>query len=411
MTDKEKAESGQGIVRYSTGGVFDSVDLLARAIQSLSEKHNLIVPGGAVGKNLPLLHSAGVSFVFIDLKAETYGIPGSTKLGVGKTALDRIAAAAGVRWNPHLCGRVDDGTSPYVVEYQVFGTVQQLDSTERPITAVKRIDLRAEKQLPVEQWGTDAQEIARIAAKAKDSEGNPAPRDPWPQIIQARQHILSLAESKAKNRAIRSLGVRTAYAAEDLAKGFAVVKLQFTGQSKDPEIEREVSLMIAQRALSSTSLLYNGKAQLASRSVPRVITVEAEEAAEEEQNGGSDESVENEPEEKPATKPSTAGEAAAQALAQVVPQRVCPKDDPQLICGDKNDAGTWPKKPCSEFSTGELRAKIAAYEKKRPKWDPKWAAKNEKELSAMKAWLAYKEFDPRQGTIPRTGQESDEVPI
>jgi len=394
MNDKEKAETGQSIVRFSTGGVFSSVELLARAIKSLGEKHHLIVPGGAIGADLPLLHAAGISFVFIDPERETYSVGerDSGNVGLAKTALDRIAAAAGVRWNPHLCGRVDDSSNPYVVEYQAIGAVLQLDATERLIQASKRIDLRAEKDAPRDTWGPDSREIARIAEKKN--------RDPWPQILQQRQHILSLAESKAKNRAIRSLGVRTNYQLPELEKGFAVVRLQFTGRSEDPEIEHEVSLMLARRAISSTAMLYGGEASrslppaplAAQKKVPKVVTVEDEQ----EDDPGSDQ-------EKAATEP--------QAKPVVEEKRVSPKDDPALICGDQDEDGKWPRKGCSKFTAQELKAKIAAYEKKRPKWDPKWAAKNEADLRAMKAWLAYKEFDPRQDTIPGTGQDSDKVPF
>lgn len=247
-TKKGGAAPPSGIeLRQSTGGVFENVDRLAQAIKSLGERFSLVGPGGAIGAKMPQLYAAGISFVFIDPIHETYPISGRSELAIGKNALDRIAAAAGVRWNPHLCGRLDDGSNPYFVEYQAAGTVLQLDGTERMIQSSKRIDLRAEPGANPSTWGTDSQEIARIAAKADP------PREPWPQILQARQHILSLAETKAKNRAIRSLGVRTSYAPEEINRGFAVIRLQFTGQSDDPEIEREVSLMIARRALGASA--------------------------------------------------------------------------------------------------------------------------------------------------------------
>lgn len=381
-------EDKQSIVRVSTGGVFNSIDDLARAIKALGEKHNILVPGGAIGGELPLLHAVGLSFVFINPENETYRIPGKTALGISKSALDRISAAAGVRWNPHLCGRTDDGSNPHVVEYQAAGTVLQLDGTERMIHASKRIDLRAERETSANTWGSDAQEIARIAEKADP------PREPWPQILQQRQHILSLAESKAKNRAIRSLGVRTAYEPAELAKGFVVLRLQFTGRSDDPEVEREVSFMIARRALSSSNMLYGAETrrELAPGPLPKAVPKIAskdEDADEEEDKGqGPD--------------PASAPAPAAKPPAETRPNgktSSCPPDDPPLICGDKDDDGKWPRKPCSQFTVPELRAKIAAYEKKQPDWDPKWAAKNEAELKAMKAWLAFKEFDPRQGSL------------
>ena len=386
------ANGDHGTIKYSTGGVFDSVEQIAAAIRKLSEAHNVLVPGGAIGAELPLLHAAAMSFVFVDPIKETYAIPGkANERGIGKSALDRIARAAGVRWTPQLCGRVDDGSDPHVVEYQAAGSVMQLDGTESMIHASKRIDLRADQAKPVDTWGAESQEIARQAGDEKS---------PWPRILQARQHILSLAESKAKNRAIRSLGVRTSYSVPDLAKGFLVLRLQFTGHSDDPEVQKEIELMIARRALGATSALY-GAGETTSRPAARVTRLA--------------EVVEDEPETKaaPAAAPAEvkAPEAApAQALApkaEAAPERKTPPDNPSLICGPAGDEGKYPRKPCSEFTVDELREKIAYAEKSRPKWQPRWAAKNEAELIAMKAWLAFKEFDPRQGVLPGVASRTD----
>lgn len=251
------AAERQELMRRETGGVFDSVARLADAIRELSTKHNVLVPGGAIGGTLPVLHSAAVAFVFVDDR-ETYGT-GGAGVGIGKSALDRIAAAGGIQAVPHLCGRSDDGGDPHVVEWQAVGTVKQLDGTDRLVSASKRIDLRADRNRPVEEWGDDAQEIKRIADKAMDRNGKPAPRDPWPQIMQQRQHIMSLAESKSWNRMLRkALGIRASYSKEDVRKGFAVVRLQFTGRHEDPAIERMVAEKIADRALGSTFALYGG---------------------------------------------------------------------------------------------------------------------------------------------------------
>lgn len=394
---KKKEAAGEIELRQSTGGVFENVDRLAQAIKSLGERFSLVTPGGAIGTDLPQLYAAGISFVFIDPIHETYPIAGRSELGIGKNALDRIAAAAGVRWNPHLCGRLDDGSNPYFVEYQAAGTVLQLDGTERMIQASKRVDLRAEPGTDPSTWGADAREIARIAAKA-----NP-PREPWPQILQARQHILSLAETKAKNRAIRTLGVRTSYAPEEINRGFAVVRLQFTGHSDDPEVEREVSMMIARRALGASASLYGSapaERTLSARTVPKIVAVEEPDE---------DEDIRPDPAAEPA---AAAAPAATEPKPKAEAPPACPKDNPALICGAQID-GKWPRKPCSEFTVDELRKKIAATEKNRPNWDPKWAARNEAELTSVKAWLAFKELDPRQGVmnLDQAAGASDKVPF
>lgn len=420
--DIQKEQGSDAAVRFSVGGVFDEVDQLARAIQALGKAHNLVVPGGAIGRDLPMLYSAGISFIFPDLEHDTYKIRGSSKLGIGKVALDRIARGAGVRWNPMLCGRIDDNSNSNFIEYQVAGSVLQLDGTEGTISAIKRIDLRADKSTDVSTWGADSQEIAKDAGNAKDGAGNPAPRDPWPQILQARQHILSNAETKAKNRAIRSLGVRASYTADEIRKGFAVVRLQFTGHHDDPEIEREVAMKIADRALGSSAMLYPGSGPMRmerpalapARAIARLASVvdadDEPEDRKEERPGPASET-------KTATTeaPKTAAPETEKAAEKTPPEQAPkpPKENPLLICGDRLGDGTWPKKTASEFSAEDLRRKIASYEKKQPDWDPRWAEKNQAELNAMKSWLAFKELDPRQGTLPgasKTAADGDIAP-
>lgn len=376
MEDASKAIQ----VSRETGQVFESVDRLADAIRQLSSKHNVLTPGGAMGGALPVLHSAGIGFVFVDPTSETYRLPGRSEVGIGKNALDRIAAAAGVQWDPRLCGRTDDGTDPHLVEFHAVGTLKQLDGTERMISAQKRIDLRASRDVPEEKWGSDAQEIARVAGMAKGRDGGQAPRDPWPQILQQRSHILSLAESKAKNRAIRSLGIRTAYTPADLAKGFAVVRLQFTGRHHDPEVEKAVAMLVAEKAIGSSRMLYGGEAPRALPArrgpIPRVVSTDPE--------------PEDEPETPHDPQTGEVQDAEYEEHTDAPPPRDEPTEDPELICGAKPADGPYPRKPCSQFTVAELERKVEYAEKHRAEWNPKYVSKNESELRAIRAWLDYR---------------------
>ncbi len=401
------ARSDELMVRRETGGVFDSVTKLANAIRELEQRHIVVSPGGAMGGSLPVLHSAGVSFVFIDPERDTYRLPGRSDVGLAKSALDRIAAAAGVRWDPHLCGRTDDGHDPHLVEYQAFGTVRQLDGTERPIHAQKRIDLRAERATPEDTWGSDAQEIARVARMAGAKNGGAA-RDPWPQILQQRSHIMSLAESKAKNRAIRSLGVRTGYTTADLAKGFAVVRLQFTGRHEDPEVERAVAMMVAEKALGSSAALYGTQRQTRglqpSGPVPRLAAAPDDE----------------DPSSPPFQATSAAPPSSPAAPAQppdfdappdddhdpwgsddpgpvappphAEPRR--PSFDPQVPLGKGKGRG-----PASSLSASALDrlATWMAEQRDSGRWDEKWAEKNQEQLDAIVEWAAYKTAVEQRG--------------
>jgi hypothetical protein len=382
-----------------TGGVLETVEEIERAIRAVSARYNVVMPGGAMGKEPPALFSVGISFVVIDPEKETYPVKGSSKRGIGKTGLDRIARAAGVRWDPNLCGRIDDGKDSYVVEYQAVGTVLQLDGTEGMIHASKRIDLRAERETPEGTWGTDAQEIAKDAAAA-----NPK-REPWPQLLQARQNILSNAETKAKNRAIRTLGVQSSYEPKDIARGFAVVKLQFTGHSDDPVVEQRIQLMIAEKAIYGTSALYGRRESQVVRTVPRLVPNEATDV---------DTSCDTK------TAPAAQAQAPAAAAPAEAPKAepVKPAHNPSMPVGKKDKDGNFPRKLASEMSVDQLTNLIEYHEGRKPTWEATWAAKNQLNLDALKEWRAFKSYDPAQGCLPpldeyagEQGPGDDEIPF
>jgi hypothetical protein len=94
-------------------------------------------------------------------------------------------------------------------------------------------------------------QIDALIAKARAKN-----RDPAPQIREMRLHILAHAESKAKLRAIRSLGLRSSYAPAELQKPFVVAHLVFTGKTDDPELRRAFALKRADAMLGATAMLY-----------------------------------------------------------------------------------------------------------------------------------------------------------
>jgi hypothetical protein len=97
------------------------------------------------------------------------------------------------------------------------------------------------------------------------------------QLAGARLHILSMAESKAKNRAIRSLGVRPAYSRAEAKLPFVCARAIFTGQTSDPELRHTFAVMQATAFLGAHTALY-GRAPAApqlppARPAPLVGTV------------------------------------------------------------------------------------------------------------------------------------------
>lgn len=214
------------------------------------QRYNLAAPVTVLDR-VPPMHRISVRVVEINPATDTYQIPGpGNKVGLSKTALDRIAAAAGIQWIPDRCGRIDDRRDPYFVTYRAVGILQDFDGRTRVISAEKTLDLRGKKGDPEEKLGADTIELIRIAERAGEKYGKA--RDPWGQIAQVRQQIHSLAESKAKNRAIRSaLGVPVAMPATEAAKPFVVPALVPDLDPTDPQVK---AALLAQITGASAAL-------------------------------------------------------------------------------------------------------------------------------------------------------------
>ncbi len=215
-----------------TGNYSDSATL-GIALESASARAHLVSPVN-VGFSIPMLHEVAIVAVKI-LEAEVYPTQGG-KMGLTKSALDRIAIAAGVEWDPRESRRLDDGSDPLFVEYQAVGRFPTLDGSYRTITGTKIMDLR------------DGSAQMRTILAAKNGEKT---------LSQTRTFIGEHAESKAKNRAIRSgLGLRSGYTSDELNKPFIVARLIFSGHSDDPEVRKIVATEMVRQRFSAERQLY-----------------------------------------------------------------------------------------------------------------------------------------------------------
>ena len=221
-------------------GTLRDPQAITQAFREMAEICNLVTPATACG-SLPEGCEIATSLVFVDpvLKGnetgngEVYKTDGG-KLALTKTSLDRIAQAAGVTWIPELSGRTDDRKDPRYVEWRAVGKWRLFDGFEHVETRSRAADLRD---------GSD--EIKGMTEK---------------QLTQQRKFILTMAESKAMNRVVRALGIKTSYTAEELAKPFAVCRLMFTGRTDDPELRREFALRTQAAMQGSIGALYGNQA-------------------------------------------------------------------------------------------------------------------------------------------------------
>jgi hypothetical protein len=216
-------------------------------LQLARERANLITPATACG-HLPEGCAVAFSVVHVDARPAKEGgevyPTGGGKFGIVGSALNRIAAAAGVSWDPELTCTLDDRSDPLFCQFRAVGEVRHFDGTEQIVTGTVELDLR--------------EGSAQLAAIRGRSQG-----DPEVQIRDMRLFIVRHAESKAKNRAIRSLGMKNGYTQAELFRPFVVAKLMFTGQSDNPEIAYRFAEMNAVRMLAGKRALYgSGPAQM-----------------------------------------------------------------------------------------------------------------------------------------------------
>ena len=251
------ARSTSGSVAIA--GSHARADEIAAALAEAEQSFHLVSPATQCG-SLPEGTEVVISMVTVDARVGRDGKPlsadiypvGMGKFGLSKAPLDRIAGAAGVDWDPVLTRRMDDARDPYYCAFQAVGYVRSFDGTRRTITGTKEMDLR-----------DGSPQCEALAGRKRDGSG-----DASKQIREMRLHILGHAESKAKLRAIRSLGLQTSYRPEEFSKPFAVARLMFTGRTADPELRREFARMNADAMIGGTRALYGAPALPAPTAAP-----------------------------------------------------------------------------------------------------------------------------------------------
>lgn len=210
-------------------------------LRDAADHYNLVSPAPAVAQ-VPEGCAVSLAAVMVDYELDTYPIPGGSKKGLGKAALDRIGLAIGLRPVPSECVRIDDGSHPYYCHFRWVGQYRQFDGTVAPAFGEKKMDLR--------EGSAAVENMRRIAAAKGKTADN--------ELAQMRAFIIEHAETKARLRAIRSLGVKTSYTAEELAKPFVCARLSYTGDFKDEDVRRHAQKSLADSFVGGTHALYGG---------------------------------------------------------------------------------------------------------------------------------------------------------
>jgi len=197
----------------------------------------------------------------------------SDQFGLSKTVLQKIQTAAGISWDPEASYRADNGSEPFYCEYVAVGSYYQFDGTPQTLMGRKEVDLRDGSALCREahekaeasarayvskwrKWGNESDEAFEERKRAKIRDAHERAEK---NIRQARIHIVSLTETKAQLRAIRSLGIKTSYSLRELEKPFVIARLAFTGQSDDPELRRLFAEGTMNYMLRGRAALFGGR--------------------------------------------------------------------------------------------------------------------------------------------------------
>lgn len=204
----------------TVAGSYADTNAVNARLEYAAKHCNLVTPAPVCG-TLPLGYEVAMSVVHLD-KEDGYPVSGG--LAPSRVALDKIATALGIDWDVDRSKRLDDGSDPRYCHWRAVGTVRGFDNTSQTFPGNKEMDLRE---------GSDQ------ALQLKPGE-----------LKMQRKFIMAHAETKARLRAIRSLGVAGSYPPEKFKKPFVVAKLMFTGRVPgNPALEAEFAKMQAAKSL------------------------------------------------------------------------------------------------------------------------------------------------------------------
>ena len=192
----------------------NTIDELLGVLEAWRAKAHVI--GSATIQQIPSMHRVVLEVVWIDpnepqaiypTKDGTNARLEDPVWGLGYTTLRRLEQAAGITWDTRQSRRTDDGSDPYVIEYEAGGRIRDLSGMVRTVADCYRLDFKVREE-----------ECYRKAWKWwKERDSTPENRERYcrekarEEMLAIRKHGLARAVSGAKARVIVSLlGLRRA---------------------------------------------------------------------------------------------------------------------------------------------------------------------------------------------------------
>lgn len=209
-------------------------------IKWAAQNTNLISPAMAC-PNLPL--GFELAFTRVDINPdpkfkEVYKLSDGG-LALTKVGLEKIQKGAGIRLDPKLSRKLDNGEDPLFAVYEFVGHYRDFDGTICPLKGTKELDLH-----------DDSAELKKIRSRQKSQTSGDN------EINELRRFIGPHAESKARNRGIRSFGVKPSYTHEELEKPFTCIRLIRTGRCDDPATQLMLTKMIHEEYQQAEQALF-----------------------------------------------------------------------------------------------------------------------------------------------------------
>lgn len=224
-------------------------------IKWAAQNTNLISPAMAC-PNLPL--GFELAFTRVDINPEprfkeVYK-QSDGGLSLTKVGLEKIQKGAGIRLDPKLTRKLDNGEDPLFAVYEFVGYYRDFDGTMCPVKGTKELDLH-----------DDSAEIAKIRSRQKSQTAGDN------EINELRRFISGHAESKAKNRGIRSFGIKSSYTDEELRQPFTCIRLIRTGRCEDPATQLMLTKMIHEEYMLAEQSLFGGSHLIATGKEPAAL--------------------------------------------------------------------------------------------------------------------------------------------
>lgn len=174
----------------------------------------------------------------------------TTDRALTRTGIKKVEQLAGISWLPSASRRTDDRRIQNYWEYESWCGLLGYDGQPRTQKGTTEIDLR-DGSAQIGGWTE-----SKWAALVSSGESNPKING-WTEkrVLQARQFGLRLAEAKSESATVRAaLGLKSAYALDELKFPFIVLKVTYLPDYSDPEVRH----LLADRATQGIASMYAG---------------------------------------------------------------------------------------------------------------------------------------------------------